>query len=196
MRPILLLPLALSATLGCGLVDVGGPARTTMYVHHHLAECIGVDIQSCLLVQEPGAAGLGLLHQGIEGFTWEWGYIHSIAIEVHEVPNPPADGSSVRYVLDRIIDRERVAAATRFEIVVTTSAGRVSEVSEGEYRLLGSGRFRCGSTTNCESLDEVIAAGGRVQLTLAHDAEEGAPMRLVALQACASAGAPHPFRCQ
>lgn len=53
---------------------------------------------------------------GIEGFEHQWGHTYELAVHRVTVPDPPADGSSVRTILDRVVSDTPVAPGTHFTI--------------------------------------------------------------------------------
>jgi len=69
------------------------------------APCTGVVPGLCLQIRtQPGAAWQ--LHYGeIEGFDWQVGVEYVIRVRELPVANPPADGSSLRWVLQEILER-------------------------------------------------------------------------------------------
>lgn len=69
------------------------------------APCTGVTPMLCLQVRsQPGAAWE--LHYGeIEGFDWQVGVEYVIRVREYAVENPPADGSSLRWVLEEVLER-------------------------------------------------------------------------------------------
>jgi heat shock protein HslJ len=48
----------------------------------------------------------------ISGFEFERGYEYELLVEVTEVPNPPADGSSLRYALKEMVRKDKVTTST------------------------------------------------------------------------------------
>ena len=68
--------------------------------------CTGVAPMLCLQVRtQPGAPWQ--LHYGdIEGFDWQSGVEYVIRVRELPVANPPADGSSLRWVLEEILERD------------------------------------------------------------------------------------------
>lgn len=68
------------------------------------APCTGVAPTLCLQVRtQPGAAWE--LHYGeIEGFKWQSGTEYVIRVRELPVANPPADASSLRWVLQEVLD--------------------------------------------------------------------------------------------
>lgn len=69
------------------------------------APCTGVAPMLCLQVRtQPGAAWQ--LHYGeIEGFDWQVGVEYVIRVREYTVAKPPADGSSLRWVLEEVLER-------------------------------------------------------------------------------------------
>jgi hypothetical protein len=63
--------------------------------------CVGMAPQQCLQVRERSDAPWTLFYDGIEGFTYEPGFRYLLRVAVRQVPNPPADGSSLAY---RLVD--------------------------------------------------------------------------------------------
>ena len=46
-----------------------------------------------------------LFYDQIEGFEWEPGYTYELIVAVDEIENPPADASSLRYVLIEVVNK-------------------------------------------------------------------------------------------
>jgi Domain of unknown function (DUF4377) len=59
----------------------------------------------CLQVKEGTATQWRGFTDPIEGFNYEAGFEYVIEVKVYDIPNPPADASSKRYVLKRIINK-------------------------------------------------------------------------------------------
>jgi len=69
--------------------------------------CSGAGAMLCLQVRtEPGAPWQNYYGE-IEGFSWQQGVDYVLRIREHTVANPPADGSSRRWVLEEVLDRSR-----------------------------------------------------------------------------------------
>ena len=89
--------LVLGLALACaGRVEAG---LRTIEVDSRLAECTGVGPMQCMQVRDAADQPWRLFHGQIEGFTLEPGYRYRLEVEEIAVPNPPADGSSIRTVL-------------------------------------------------------------------------------------------------
>jgi heat shock protein HslJ len=67
-------------------------------------DCIGVAPRKCLQVREAGGQWQ-TFSAPIEGFTFEDGWRYRLQVAVTPVKNPPADGSSLRYQLVRVLDK-------------------------------------------------------------------------------------------
>lgn len=72
-----------------------------------LVDCEGVSKQKCLQYKEKGDDEWKLFYGEIEGFTYEEGYHYELEVDIEKVDNPPADGSSLKYTLKKLIKKER-----------------------------------------------------------------------------------------
>ena len=68
------------------------------------APCTGVAPMLCLQVRTQPGAAWELHHGEIEGFKWQGGTEYVIRVRELPVANPPADGSSLRWVLEEVLD--------------------------------------------------------------------------------------------
>ena len=78
----------------------------TLMVADHQVDCVGEAPQQCLLIKERESDNWQFFYGGIEGFDYEPGFEYKLEVKVYDVKNPPADGSSKRYVLKRIINKQ------------------------------------------------------------------------------------------
>ena len=83
----------------------GGETRF-IYVAAETVPCTGVASMECLQVREQKDEPWTLHYDKIEGFEPEPGIAYRLRIKEFDVPNPPADASSKRWVLDMIIEQE------------------------------------------------------------------------------------------
>jgi hypothetical protein len=190
--PRLHLPLAalLLGAAACNPLEPRGPTERTLVVQHHREECVGEGYHLCLLIREPRQAEFLRHYGGIEGFEHQWGYVYEIEVEDHRVANPPADGSSIRTVLRRIVARERVPQGTEFETFLTAGHGRVVEVAPDRYRVyFSAAEFVCPPGTGCAELRTHVAAGARIRYRFRQPAAAADPLTVVEWQACRG-GAP------
>lgn len=80
------------------------PAPTTVGVHtvrvgSYKIDCEGEGPLKCLVIND------GIIYGSIEGFDYQPGYNYVLKIEITNVENPPADGSSKKYILLEVISK-------------------------------------------------------------------------------------------
>lgn len=90
--------------LSCNASDV--PDSKILYVAPQLADCTGVGPQKCMMVREALEDEWTYFYDQIEGFSYEEGYAYELLVEINTVNNPPADASSLKYVLKEVISKE------------------------------------------------------------------------------------------
>lgn len=85
----------------------GRPVTKTVYVAPQSARCTGVAPMECLQVRSSPGEPWSLWYAGIEGFAYQPGYLYTLEIDEYRVAQPPADGSSIRWVLKRVVERRQ-----------------------------------------------------------------------------------------
>lgn len=88
-------------------VAAGGQLKT-VYVGPELVDCTGVAPQKCMQVKENPEDEYGLFYDQIEGFDYEEGFEYELVVQEEQVENPPADASSVRWVLVSVENKQPV----------------------------------------------------------------------------------------
>ncbi|WP_175910382.1 DUF4377 domain-containing protein [Burkholderia metallica] len=83
----------------------GKPVTRTVYVAPQSARCTGVAPMECLQVRSSPNEPWSLWYAGIEGFAYQPGYLYTLEVDEYRVAQPPADGSSIRWVLKRVVER-------------------------------------------------------------------------------------------
>lgn len=78
----------------------------TLTVASRMVDCVGVGVRRCLVVKEGRSSDWELFYDWIDGFEYEPGYEYVISVYRREIDVPPADGSNLKYVLDRVISRQ------------------------------------------------------------------------------------------
>ncbi|WP_027780759.1 MULTISPECIES: DUF4377 domain-containing protein [Burkholderia] len=86
----------------------GKPVAKTVYVAPQSARCTGVAPMECLQVRSSPTEPWSLWYAGIEGFAYQPGYLYTLEVDEYHVARPPADGSSIRWVLRRVVERRQV----------------------------------------------------------------------------------------
>ena len=84
------------------------PVTKTVYVAPQSARCTGVVPMECLQVRSSPGEPWSLWYAGIEGFAYQPGYQYVLEVDEYRVAQPPADGSSIRWVLKRVVERRQV----------------------------------------------------------------------------------------
>ncbi|KFL53515.1 MULTISPECIES: DUF4377 domain-containing protein [Burkholderia] len=85
----------------------GRPVTKTVYVAPQSARCTGVAPMECLQVRSSPSEPWSLWYAGIEGFAYQPGYLYTLEVDEYRVARPPADGSSIRWVLKRVVERRQ-----------------------------------------------------------------------------------------
>ncbi|RQT41772.1 DUF4377 domain-containing protein [Burkholderia cepacia] len=86
----------------------GKPVTRTVQVAPQSVRCTGVAPMECLQVRNGPNEPWSLWYAGIEGFAYQPGYQYTLEIDEYRVARPPADGSSIRWVLKRVVERRQV----------------------------------------------------------------------------------------
>lgn len=68
-------------------------------------DCVGVVPMKCLLVKKEGVQNWEFFYNSIEGFNYEPGYEYVLDVKVEKIENPPADGSSLKYILVKEVSK-------------------------------------------------------------------------------------------
>ena len=79
----------------------------TMYVGPKKVDCTGVGPMKCLQVRETEDGEWTLFYTSIQGFEYEEGYNYKLEVRREDVPNPPADAPSIRYILVKEISKTK-----------------------------------------------------------------------------------------
>jgi len=80
----------------------------TMFVGSELVDCEGEGPQQCMLVKENLNDEYSLFYDQIEGFDFEEGFEYELRVIEEPVDNPPAGGSSIRWILVEVVGKSDV----------------------------------------------------------------------------------------
>ncbi|KAG4078386.1 hypothetical protein HA402_013096 [Bradysia odoriphaga] len=69
--------------------------------------CHGPFPRKCLQVKDDPAEDWRFFYGYIDGFTYEPGYEYVLKVDAEDVPNPPIDGSSVKYTLKEQVSKTK-----------------------------------------------------------------------------------------
>lgn len=111
MRALAASAVAVSALLAsCSSGEDSAPDASgevvRMWVEPDLVECTGVGPMECLQVAYTEGGEPELFYDAIDGFTFIEGTRYVLDVEVTEVPDPPADASSLAYRLVEVVSEE------------------------------------------------------------------------------------------
>ena len=88
-----------------------GPAPSamekTLFGKETQADCEGEGPRKCLQVRDSADGEWTLLYSRIKGFDYQEGFAYELRVRVSSDAHPPADGSSVRYELVKIVSQEK-----------------------------------------------------------------------------------------
>jgi heat shock protein HslJ len=82
----------------------------TIYVGSELVDCEGEGPQQCMLVKENPTDEYSLFYDQIEGFVYDEGFEYELKVIEEPVENPPAGGSSIRWILVEVVGKSDVSA--------------------------------------------------------------------------------------
>jgi hypothetical protein len=146
-----------------------------MEIAGHRAPCVGSTTQLCLVVKKPGQASLGLFYDSIEGLAPRWGREYTVEMDVVPVPNPPADGSSLRYVLRTIVRDEAVPPGRSFNFRVFDAgsgvAAFVTVLGAADGRLMDGTTFICPTASTCSDIQVRLSRSGAFDILFEHRAD-------------------------
>lgn len=88
-------------------------SQTRIYVNYRKADCTGVAPAKCLQIKYDNESKWQNHFGGIGGFSYEEGYEYEILVEEEFIENPPADGSSKKYILKEILSKKHPVVKLR-----------------------------------------------------------------------------------
>jgi hypothetical protein len=84
------------------------PQGTLLRLNSYTETCQGLIEMQCLLVQTGDQIGTDtweFFYNAIDGFDYEEGFLYDLDVKITEIENPPADASSLRYELIKLIEK-------------------------------------------------------------------------------------------
>lgn len=127
-------------------MQIDALTQTKIYVHYRKADCTGAAPAKCLQIKFEEKSDWMNHFGGIEGFNYEEGYAYQLLVEKEIIDNPPADGSSIKYILKEIISKNRpivkLNIAARYTDCEDTKIFKcllVKEEGENEWKPFYSG---------------------------------------------------------
>jgi hypothetical protein len=82
--------------------------QKTLFVREVLADCEGESPRKCMQTRSTESEDWTYFYDSIEGFEYEASYRYELKVEVTTEPNPPADGSSLRFRLLEVVSKKKI----------------------------------------------------------------------------------------
>ncbi len=161
-------------------IDPNDIESIEMRINHHKQTAVGLGPQMVYLVQEEdeiGGEDWKYLYEEIEGFTYESGYLYDLRVRKINVQNPPQDGSGLKYVLKKVVSRERTGADEKFDIKLKWGGNNFVQNVNDEYSILGEYIIQCEQL--CEELSLMLENNEEVTGTFTHLAENRLKLILI-----------------
>lgn len=95
--------------------DVG-----VLFVAPELVDCVGLQPQQCMQVRKQGESEWSFFYDSIHGFEFEAGYYWTLEVQYSTINDPPADASSIRVELIRVVQKIMAAPGSEdIEVAAT-----------------------------------------------------------------------------
>jgi len=131
-----LLLLLISGIMGCSILNKAD--QYTYWVNSLKSECVGVAPMQCMQIQkgkEYNPESWQHFYYSIEGFEYEEGFIYKIVVQEEQLPADlaPADGSSIKYTLVKVLEKKRDDKLRLHDIwVLETILGQELELKDDQ----------------------------------------------------------------
>lgn len=173
---------------GCGILGIGDSTVRTLEVAAHKGTCFGLFSTLCLQVREPGETEFSNMYETPRGFQYEWGFEYLIEVEEHDINDPPADGSSIRRVLRKVLSKTPVAPGSTFELTLIGGSG-IRSLGPHRYSLFaGPETLACSGPVDCDELAGLVTEERWIRITLAHPEDRGQSFTITGWMACREEG--------
>lgn len=194
--PLIAFLLALGLAPGCGSDDDNGfvappevpapdegssgePSIQTFEVRAYKETCLSEGPALCFIASQEGQRPR-LISAPIENFNWQPGTNYVIEVEVRDIKNPPADGSSQTYRLVRVISESAAPVGSTFEIDI---GPRWVEPSMAcTFSLLEQLGFSTRNQELCDQLNATLSANRDVDARFSYTGQPNLPFLLETLK--------------
>ncbi|MEO7979032.1 DUF4377 domain-containing protein [Flavobacterium sp.] len=153
MKKQFLLLITIVTLLSCSNDDENSSRIINMRINHYQNTGIALSPVLTLLAQEDNAIGTtnwSRFYNAIEGFNYVPGKIYNLSVRVEKITDPPADGSSLRYILLEVKSTQEVNNETPFDVDLKINGQNFVTTNSG-YKLLNQIEIDC--NTFCTQLD-------------------------------------------
>jgi len=182
---VLILITVLQFTMSCSS-DENSSEIIELRINHFQQTAVGVGQRLIMQVQESDKIGTDEWHyfySSIEGFEYKSGFIYTLSVLRENISNLPADGSSIKYTLNKILSKERVAPETTFEILlkskqISDPPSFVSGDLSTNYKIMDEIEINCNDL--CEDLSMKLETEDKVSGIFKH--AENNSLRLISIK--------------
>jgi hypothetical protein len=157
----------------------------TIYIDHYKLLCNTSVPAMCYRSRESIDTNWVSEIHGIQHFDYEWGYTYKILVHVYINNDPDLVANSPRYTLLEVIEKERVAPNTLFDIAIPRHS-YIYTSDDNKYYLSEEKEFIC-SDENYAALDTLISQKTDILLEFSHQAQSDAPLLLTQIKCSAPA---------
>ncbi len=166
------LMLSLFAVPGLFVAGCDPGEEVEMSVDHYKQPCFGMFKTLCMRVDD--GDGFGNFYDNIKGFEFEWGYNCRLRVLKQDVRNPPADGSSVKYTLEEVLEKTPVAPGVGFQLLVEPASDPELSISGPAGGTLIDGTpFTCVSSEACSRIGDALELGQDFTVEFAYGTADG-----------------------
>ncbi|MBD0400362.1 META domain-containing protein [Flammeovirga sp. EKP202] len=99
--------ISIGSLISCATSKQPNLSTKTLIIGSKKVDCTGVGPQKCYQIKEDGAEEWSNFYGTIEGFEYKEGYEYQIEVAMTEVENPPADASSLKYKLVKVLKEKQ-----------------------------------------------------------------------------------------
>lgn len=151
-----------------------------MLIKHHKDGCQGLYYQTCLLTRPTEQDPWYFFYDNIENFEFEWGYNYELLVLVADVPDPPADASSLSYTMVQLLGKVKVAEDSYFDFSLMPDHSFSERVTDTEFRLGQEVSFNCDLST-CDAVQSLLSQQMAMLLSFQHANDSAGQLRLHAI---------------
>ncbi|OIQ36932.1 MAG: hypothetical protein BM563_09755 [Bacteroidetes bacterium MedPE-SWsnd-G1] len=105
-----------------------------LWVNSAKVQCTGVGKMTCLQIQKNVELDLTkdweFFYSNIEGFEFQPGYFYKLKVKTEKIENPPADDSSIKYTLVKVLEKKKDLRYTIHDVYVLTNINSKNVSSE------------------------------------------------------------------
>lgn len=138
--------------------------QAVVHVDAQPAVCMGEGQHLCLRVRHSGEQEWEWHYGGIQGFSYTWGSVYTLAYVENEIKNPPADGSSIEWLLLDVISRTEDEIGTEYGFKNVTMQDLTVTETDDAYALIDY-PFVCAEGLDCDTLVMLSGSHQSVDLT-------------------------------